>query len=363
MNTSSKIARRFVRLCLLGCIIPLLFACGSGSNKNLSAMSNTTPATGTSTTTPVITGTITEFPASSDHSGIATGTDGNLWFGGADNNGNSAVIRMTPSGIVTAFKIPTFGSSVVGITAGPDRNLWFTLYGGSSNIGGSSVVTPIGRITPTGTITMFTIPGDYYDPQAIIAGPDGNLWFTLYGGSYIGRMTPTGSVTEFQTTNMAQAITTGPDGNLWFTEANFGGSNAQIGRMTPSGNLTEFPLPSSDSAKAITTGPDGNLWFTEPGVAQIGRMTPSGSLTEFPIPRTVADSSAIAITTGPDGNLWFTEVSQVAQIGRMTPSGSLTEFPVTPDTKPQAITTGPDHNLWFTEDDTGQIGQFTVGKP
>jgi streptogramin lyase len=47
----------------------------------------------------------------------------------------------------------------------------------------------------------------------------------------------------------------------------------------------------------------------------------------------------------------------------MTPTGSVTEFPVTPDTKPDAIIVGPDHNLWFAEDDTGQIGRFTVGKP
>src|SRR5207249_11791983 len=60
MNISSQIARRFVRLGLLGFIIPLLIACGIGGNTNPTATSNTTPA---------IAGTITEFPVGSNPSG------------------------------------------------------------------------------------------------------------------------------------------------------------------------------------------------------------------------------------------------------------------------------------------------------
>src|SRR5262245_52334212 len=59
-------------------------------------------------------------------------------------------------------------------------------------------------------------------PTSITAGPDGNLWFTEYGGGQIGRITPLGVVTEFSAGITAFAtpwgITAGPDGNLWFTE-------------------------------------------------------------------------------------------------------------------------------------------------
>src|SRR6266545_3148295 len=57
------------------------------------------------------------------------------------------------------------------------------------------------------------------------------------------------------------AITAGPDGNLWFTE--FGAN--QIGRITLTGEITEIALPTGDAnPHTITAGPDGNLWFTEP---------------------------------------------------------------------------------------------------
>ena len=34
-------------------------------------------------------------------------------------------------------------------------------------------------------------------PDVIVAGPDGNLWFTEIGADRVGRITPGGAVTEF----------------------------------------------------------------------------------------------------------------------------------------------------------------------
>jgi streptogramin lyase len=73
-----------------------------------------------------------------------------------------------PVGQVTEFTgglTPNSGPNR--IAAGPDGNLWFT-----QNIGG------IGRITPTGAITEFAIPSTNSRPVGIAAGPDANLWFT-----------------------------------------------------------------------------------------------------------------------------------------------------------------------------------------
>jgi streptogramin lyase len=67
----------------------------------------------------------------------------------------------------------------VGITAGPDGNLWFTEYGGNK----------IGRITTAGSITEFAIPTANSGPTGITAGHDGNLWFTESNGNKIGRIT------------------------------------------------------------------------------------------------------------------------------------------------------------------------------
>ena len=110
----------------------------------------------------------------------------------------------------------------MGITAGPDGNLWFT----------EPNANQIGRITPAGAITEFVIPTFNCDPQRIVAGPDGNLWFVEIGADQIGRITTTGVVTEFSVPTGLSGlfgIALGPDGNLWFTEI---GAN-QIGRIVP----------------------------------------------------------------------------------------------------------------------------------
>ena len=134
----------------------------------------------------------------------------------------------------------------------------------------------IGRITPLGVVTEFSagITGGA-KPLGITAGPDGNLWFTEQIGNRIGRITPLGVVTEFSTGISAGAtpggITAGPDGNLWFTE--FDGN--RIGRITPLGVVTEFSAGITAGAEpfGITAGPDGNLWFTEYTGNRIGRFT------------------------------------------------------------------------------------------
>ena len=45
-------------------------------------------------------------------------------------------------------------------------------------------------------ITEFVIPTGSSQPLGIMAGPDGNLWFTEPGANKIGRITPAGAITE-----------------------------------------------------------------------------------------------------------------------------------------------------------------------
>jgi len=190
-------------------------------------------------------------------------TSGIAWF---------AAHHASLAGRITEFPIPITSegpsSSPVEITAGPDGNLWFTERGGNK----------IGRITSSGAITEFPLPTANSYLDRITAGSDGNLWFTEGSvtethGNKIGRITPSGIVTEFPVPTVdsyLEGITKGPDGNLWFTE--FDGN--KIGRISPSGAITEFPVPTTQSYPVeITAGPDGNLWFTEYDGNKIGRIT------------------------------------------------------------------------------------------
>ena len=76
------------------------------------------------------------------------------------------------------------------------------------------------------------LPGARSEPAGITAGPDGNVWFTEFGGNRIGRITADGTISEFPVPTAAAGlndITLGPDGNLWFAESTAG----QIGRLRP----------------------------------------------------------------------------------------------------------------------------------
>ena len=200
---------------------------------------------------------------------IAAGPDGALWlteiqvvppFGGR-------IWRVTTTGAATVFALPN-GGQPAGITSGPDGALWFTEQAGNK----------IGRISTSGGVTEFTIPTPNSYPFGITAGPDSALWYTVgssTGVGRIGRITTSGSITEFPlpgALSLPLGITAGPDGALWFTD-DFG----KIGRITTSGGITEFTVPTANSGPSgITTGPDGALWFTEFYGNKIGRLVPGG---------------------------------------------------------------------------------------
>ena len=72
-----------------------------------------------------------------------------------------------------------------------------------------------------GHITSFSA-GIFSKPDGIVAGPDGALWFTNFGGNSIGRITTTGNVMSTRldaSISHPTGIAAGPDGALWFTDS------------------------------------------------------------------------------------------------------------------------------------------------
>ncbi len=263
--------------------------------------------------------------------------------------GSTDYLSSSAAATVAEYAIHTKDSAPNVIVAGPDGNLWFT----------ESAANKIGVITLSGLITEFSIPTKDSDPTGIVSGPDGNLWFTESAGNNIGKITPTGLITEYPLHTKDSdptVIVAGPDGNLWFTES--AGNN--IGKITPSGKITEYLIPTINSApNDIVAGPDGNLWFTEGAGNNIGMIAPTGLITEYSIHTISSDPTAIV--AGPDGNLWFTE-SAGNKIGMITPGGLITDYLVhTISSDPTEIVAGPDGNLWFTESSGNRIGMITPG--
>ncbi len=236
------------------------------------------------------------------------------------------------------------------------------------------------------------------DPQAIVAGPDGNVWFTEVFGK-IGRITPSGQVTEFAAPpDLPGGIAAGPDGALWFNESPPGGAVTGpgfIGRITTDGKLSTFSLPGfrNDDAiipgisshSSLVAGPDGAIWFTNAstvldpsesgkGFATIGRLTTDGTVKAFVAPY-APPSLPSQIVVGPDKALWYVEPglgftksqgsasSSYAGIVRISTDGQIKAFKLPGlgprNVAPLAIASGPDGALWFT-DFGGHIGRMTT---
>ena len=251
---------------------------------------------------------------------------------------------------ITEFPITSGYAQPQGIVTGPDGNIWFSEETGSN----------IGTITPSGTITEYPLPASSGSVRTvwITVGQDSNLWFSDWGNNAVGKITTSGSVTEYPLAASGSepyVIVAGPDGRLWFYEL----GTDKIGAITTSGSITEFPISSGSGGNVITVGPDGNLWFPETSLNKIGRLTPGGTLTEFP---TASGSQPYGIVSGPDGNLWFTE-DGTNKIGVMSTGGTVTnEYAIpTSGANPQFITVGADGNLWFAEYGTNILGQITTG--
>ncbi len=183
---------------------------------------------------------------------IVTGPDGNLWFPAYDSN-VPAIGRMTTSGNMAFFPLDTNGNAK-DIISGPDGNLWFTEYWAGK----------IGRITPSGAIKEFLLPSNVYSPDRITTGPDGNLWFieSHNNGSWIGRMTPLGVFDEFPVSNSyPTGITAGPDGNIWFVvpearkigKLDLGIKYTISGYVKDDNNFPIFGVTVSSSSGASTT--------------------------------------------------------------------------------------------------------------
>jgi streptogramin lyase len=270
--------------------------------------------------------------------------------------------RCLLSGIsaITEFPLPSGSLSATvyspeAITAGPDGNLWFTEAGANA----------IGMINPTThTISSFTLPIAGAGAYGITTGPDGNLWFAETGAGAIGMINPTthaiSSFTLPAGSRGVDNITTGSNGNLWFTL----GASHQIGEINPTTHaISEFTLSPCCYAgpNDITVGPDGNVWFTWAGMNEVAKINPTtDAITYFSVP---SGTGPVGITAGPDGNLWFAQGwdpwdgNLVGVINPTTDAISSFSTP-TAVSLPWGITAGPDGNLWFTESAVAKIGEI-----
>lgn len=318
---------------------------------------------------------------------LAAGPDGNVWFTtsgtvtplGAPNPKDDAtcegnfVGRMTPAGVVTRFWLPRRNGRTLSpafIVAGPDGHLWLT-------VGGDEII----RMSTSGDITEFAMPSLGGTPWQIVSGSDGNLWFTEQSSDKIGRITPSGVATEFSAGPsidarssdplynalvVHRAITAGPGGKIRYTVIMQGDGSAStgIGELAIDGGVGD--------AIAITRSPGwipaslasdlaGNVWFNEFVTPIIGRLDPSGGIREFAA-ACLKDGSVPGYTdvrglvaSSPAGDIWFTRPED-AGIDRRDAAGVTTCYVANGPagsalglSYASRIAAGTKGDLWFAE--------------
>jgi virginiamycin B lyase len=328
-------------------------------------------------------------PRSAYIDGIARGPDGAMWMTDSldDRNSTARVLRVGLNGTRKVFKLPRASWAAgyennTGIIAGPDGALWLSL--GHAGPTGEAVYE-IGRMSTSGELSVFPLPSPRFRPSALAIGPDRAIWFTEQAESddgrdiqrRIGRITQSGAVTEYRLGSTRDrgyggpdSIARGPDGAMWFTDSAVG----KVGRITMRGKVTKFGLKgfwrpscvdpvgahSTCSPVSITSGPGKALWFAGLFGDKIVRLSTQGRLTVFRVPPLGSQPTIIrSITRGPDRAIWF---ATGATVGRLSAGGASRQwpFPSTISVGGGPIRSGPHRTLWFkASKGFGRISQIS----
>lgn len=127
-----------------------------------------------------------------------------------DEPATSTIESIRPIPVAPRRQLPRFQLAAAAALA---EALLFTLLAGAlfrwqgSPAGGTEV-------PGLGTLEKFPLPTAHSQPRIIVAGHDGNLWFTE--NDRIGRITPRGVITEFRLPAgvVLDWLAAGPDGNI-----------------------------------------------------------------------------------------------------------------------------------------------------
>ena len=206
--------------------------------------------------------------------------DTHLWF--TDRGATPAIGRTDSAnpGTVEEFSIEAEGgnaeSAPQGIVAGSEGKLWFADHGATPAIGVFDPSAPEGERVEEFSEAAGLQEGSR--PRGIVVGSDGRLWFTDTGGwpPAIGRIDPsTHAIEEFPLNYFSvpggtpfssgkSGIVAGPDGNIWFTETKEnvrGICKIEVAEPHEIECLSEGLV--ATSLPHTLTVAEGKLWFTD----------------------------------------------------------------------------------------------------
>ncbi len=244
------------------------------------------------------------------------------------------------------------------IVAGPDGRLWWI----------ERLTNMIGAINPsTGVISHYPT-GLASGGFGIAVGGDGKIYYND-GGCAIGRMDTSGAAAGSATATAPCAfrkMMADQSGNVWVLDTN--STTSRVGYIDTSlayhlfNTLTPNAFGLSAFLDAIATSADGAVWYTEQSAGKIGRAMSSGVLNEYAVPNTSATVFPIGLARGSDSDMWLVAFGSPGGAGQffgwfspVSAPGSIlvTEYPNTLDPAVFAnmvnIASGSDGNLWIVQ--------------
>jgi virginiamycin B lyase len=211
-----------------------------------------------------------------------------MWF----TEDTSNLGRIAPDGAISEYPVPYPGRPW-GIATGTDGNVWFT----------DLTTSQVGKVSPCGVVTEYTVSGP---PSFITPATDGNMWFSI-PAIKIGRITPAGSVREFPVNVGAESLVGAADGNVWFLINNGADFPPDVGSISPSGVVKRYPVGGPARGLAGLTVAGNTLWFSDGKLYRVGRVSLNGTITEYALPW--GDVTPSVLASGPDGRLWIVDAS------------------------------------------------------
>jgi streptogramin lyase len=277
---------------------------------------------------------------------------------------------------VAEFPLRQFGGTPEGITQDASGNTWVMLAPDSiAELGGNNVEYQVPSYDALGTgITGSELGLITYNPT------DKGIWFYETNANKLAMLNPaTGAIAEYPLLPFASdpgiyQIVAGPDGNIYFTEPSL---NAVGMFDITTDQISQFEMPLADTQpQGITVGGDGNIWFTDGGQNKITSLNPVSHVINnyaFEPPSHITNDQAEGITAGPNDTLWFVttqnSVIQEFSIANENSADPFTEDgpywpPAPPNPNPPtpfnadlwSIETGSDGGIYYTEGGFGWIG-------
>ncbi len=338
-------------------------SCGSGK-----ATVGTVPTTTPSPTNVSLGATTYDIGTNVNVFGLTTGADGNVWFSECPNpSGVGAVAKITTSAHLTEYPLPD-GSVACPkwLTLGNDSAVWFTEQSLSASAASQS---HIGRIDARGNVTEFPLPASDTEPDGIVVGGDGNIWydatiasdastivvargFSPILHSIVGSVTLAPSVTlstQYNTLRVNPA-----DGSLIVAS----GSVTRVEPGTLPRASQPFGIPATRSCSFTAPAKDGFLYF-QCNASVLARASQTTYQTTYlPEPTSIALSSGLTAVSfvgpmafGSDGILyvWGT-LGTAPALFAMSTTAFIEAYYVDSNAQDRAVDVarGADGAMWFT---------------